>query len=142
MEGRPRLVPTANSSRASEGALRLPLQAGPCWAPHLGPLWPRIRVRGQGWGSQMAVSLGSILDGILVATHGFSWLRGGPWGGCLAQRPEKCPRLPRWASLRPRCLGPTSFELGPSRTAPPASLLWSQRLVLLGFVSLLFPLCG
>lgn len=74
----------------------------------------------------------------LVATHGFSWLLGGPWGGYPGGEPREVPEAAFW----PGCLCPVSVELGPSGTAPPSSLLWSQRLVLLGFISRLFPLCG
>lgn len=42
--------------------------------------------------------------------------------------------------LSGRCLCPASFKPGRSRTAPTSGLLWSQRLVLLGFVSRFFPL--
>lgn len=98
-------VPTANSSRAGEGAPgcrllgRAALDRGG-WGhqgPAARPSPASHQGEGQGWG-QVGCSfiLSSVLSLILVATHGFSWLFGGSSGGCPG---EEAGGGPRAASL-------------------------------------------
>lgn len=150
MEGRPRLVPTATPARPARVRPGCRSWAGPRWTRVGGCLRTRIVPlssldSGSGvraGGRQVAVSL-------RVPSSATFWLQlmafpgclEVPWVGALAERPEKCPWLPGWASLRPRASVLPPSSLAPGRTAPPTGLLWSQRLVL-GFISLFFPWCG
>lgn len=107
--------------------------------PRRAPPTPSSLQQDQGSGPAQAggsFTLRSIPSRILVATHGFSWLLGGPLGGCPG-------REAAWLGI-PLAQVPLSCLLraGPKRAAPPTGLLWSQRWVLLGFLSLLFSLGG
>lgn len=70
--------------------------AGP---PHHAPLQPRM---GAGGGGQAGCSfpLSSILSPILVATHGFSWLLGGPSGGRPGGEAREAPQA-AWLGVSP-----------------------------------------
>lgn len=101
------------------GVPRLPLwqgRAGPGGGcSHLPPIMPLLGLP-QGPGGQVggwptAVSLSSFLSRILVATHGFSWLLGGSWGGY--------PGGEAGISLAHGHLCPGSFKLDHLPTSPP-----------------------
>lgn len=139
MEGRPRLVPAANSSRAGEGAPRRPLPAGLALDPGgAGTAGPRMAPPpAWHWGQEAGLGAGRLQfdsefhpQRISFATHGFSWLLRGPSAGALVERPERCPRPFGGVSLWPGVSVLPPSSLAPGRAAPPEGLLWSQRLVL------------
>lgn len=131
-------------SKLQQGGRGCAPAAAPGGAPHAGPrgrgrqgpAWhpvqPGFRVGRQGWGPA-----------------GCSWTRSSsPAAFCLQLMAfPGCSQVPQWArwggrevpeaiglgclSLAVSGLCAASFELGPSRPAPPEGLLWSQRLVLL-----------
>lgn len=122
--------------------------AGPRWTEVGGygraPSRPSPAPQGQGWGqADGSFILSSILSGILVATHGFSWLLRGPSGGHPGREAREVPEA-EWLGIS---LAGGVYALppairAPGRPAPPAGLLWSQRWVLPGFISRLFSSCG
>lgn len=123
----------SNSSRAGEGAPRLPLpgraaldrggqvQQGLALCPSPALHWGRGQGqgRGQGWGqADCSFTQSSILSRILVATHGFSWLLGGPLGGCPGREAREVPTA-AWLGVSPaQSLCPASFKPGPGQDSP------------------------
>ena len=138
-------MPTADSSGAVEGAPRLPLPGKAALDPRgqvrLGPTWrplqPGIRVGGgRAGGRQAVVPLSSIPSRMFVCNSWLFLAAPRSLGGCPGGEAI-------WLGVSlAGGLCPASFQLGPRQDSPTVGLLWSQRLVLLGFVSPFFPLCG
>lgn len=74
--------------------------------------------QGQGRGQADCNFTEFILSRILVATHGFSWLLGGPLGGCPGGQAGEVPAA-AWLGVSPaQSLCPASFQPGPGQDSP------------------------
>lgn len=88
-------------------------EAGRCQ----GPSTPLSSVASGAGQADCSFILSSILSRILVATHGFSWLLGGPSGGCPGREAGDVPEVGHLSGPGASVLPPSSWA--PGRTAYP-----------------------